>query len=38
MSKTVVVVEDDAGLREQLVKILGTASDLKCVAAFASGE
>jgi DNA-binding NarL/FixJ family response regulator len=38
MRKTVAVVEDDAGLREQLVKILRTASDLKCVATFASGE
>lgn len=36
--RSVVVVEDDRGLREQLVKILHTASDIKCVGAFASGE
>ena len=38
MKKSVVVVEDDCGLREQLVEILRTAPDIKCVAAFASGE
>jgi len=38
MKKLVVVVEDDQGLREQLVEILRTAPDIKCVAAFASGE
>jgi len=38
MKKSVVVVEDDPGLREQLVRILGTAPDIKCVAAYASGE
>ena len=38
MKKTVMVVEDDRGLREQLVKILETAPDLKCVGAFVSGE
>jgi len=38
MKKSVVVVEDDRGLREQLVEILRTAPDIKCVAAFGSGE
>jgi len=36
--KSVVVVEDDRGLREQLVKILETAPDVKCVGAFVSAE
>jgi DNA-binding NarL/FixJ family response regulator len=38
MKKTVVIVEDDGGLREQLVQILETASDIKCLGAFRSGE
>ncbi|MGH7951444.1 MAG: response regulator [Limisphaerales bacterium] len=38
MKKTVVIVEDDRGLREQLVEILDTASDVKCIGAFTSGE
>jgi DNA-binding NarL/FixJ family response regulator len=38
MKKSVVVVEDDPGLREQLVEILRTAPDIKCLAAFGSGE
>jgi DNA-binding NarL/FixJ family response regulator len=38
MIKTVVVVEDDKGLREQLVAILRSAPDLKCIGAFARGE
>ena len=38
MKKTVVVVEDDHGLREQIVQILETAQDLKCMGAYASGE
>jgi DNA-binding NarL/FixJ family response regulator len=38
MKKTVIVVEDDRGLREQLIKIIGTASDMQCVGAFASAE
>jgi DNA-binding NarL/FixJ family response regulator len=33
-----VVVEDDRGLREQLVRVLETASDVKCLGAFASAE
>lgn len=38
MKKTVIVVEDDTGLREQLLKILASASDIKCIGAFSSGE
>jgi DNA-binding NarL/FixJ family response regulator len=38
MKKTVVVVEDDRGLREQIVQILESAPDIKCLAAFASAE
>ena len=38
MKKSVVVVEDDRGLREQLEEILRTAPDIKCMASFASGE
>jgi DNA-binding NarL/FixJ family response regulator len=38
MKKSVVIVEDDAGLREQLVEILGSAPDIKCVGAFGSAE
>src|SRR5579871_1739654 len=38
MKKSVVIVEDDRGLREQLVQILESASDIRCLGAFASGE
>jgi DNA-binding NarL/FixJ family response regulator len=38
MKKSVVVVEDDRGLREQLVQILGTAADIKCLGAYSSAE
>ncbi|HEX3799927.1 MAG TPA: response regulator transcription factor [Verrucomicrobiae bacterium] len=38
MKKSVVVVEDDPGLREQLVEILDQAADIKCVGAFESAE
>ncbi len=38
MKKSVVVVEDDKGLREQLVQILESAPDIKCLAAFMSAE
>jgi len=38
MKKSVVIVEDDRGLREQLVEILESASDIKCLGAFVSGE
>ena len=37
-NKSVVVVEDDKELRKQLVELLGTASDIRCAGAFASGE
>jgi len=38
MKKSVVVVEDDVGLREQIVDILDRAVDIKCVGACASAE
>jgi DNA-binding NarL/FixJ family response regulator len=38
MTKSVVVVEDDRGLREQLVAILRTAPDIKCIGAYATAE
>lgn len=38
MKKSVVIVEDDKGLREQLMKILETAKDISCVGAYASAE
>src|SRR5882757_2202403 len=38
MIKSVAIVEDDRGLREQLVKILCSAPDVKFVGAFASAE
>ena len=38
MKKTVIVVEDDRGLREQLTKILYTAPDIACIGAYASAE
>jgi DNA-binding NarL/FixJ family response regulator len=38
MKRSILVVEDDRGLREQLVKIIETASDMKCVGAFPSAE
>ncbi|HEX4646825.1 MAG TPA: response regulator transcription factor [Verrucomicrobiae bacterium] len=38
MKKSVMVVEDDPGLREQLVEILDQAPDIKCIGAFASAE
>jgi DNA-binding NarL/FixJ family response regulator len=38
MKKSVIVVEDDHGLREQLIKILETAWDIACVGAYASAE
>jgi DNA-binding NarL/FixJ family response regulator len=38
MKKSVAVVEDDQGLRKQLVELLGTAPDIQCLGAFASGE
>src|SRR5215831_12192316 len=38
MNKKVAVVEDNQGLREQLVQILDSAADIRCVGAFASAE
>jgi DNA-binding NarL/FixJ family response regulator len=38
MTKSVIVVEDDHGLRDQLVKIIKAATDIKCVGAFGSAE
>jgi len=38
MNKTVALVEDDPGLREQLVRILKSAPDIDCVGAFATAE
>lgn len=38
MKKTVIIVEDDRGLRDQLVQILELARDIKCLGAFVSGE
>jgi len=38
MAKKVAIVEDNPGLREQLVQILATARDVKCVGAFGSAE
>jgi len=38
MNKSVVVVEDDRTLRQQIVDILATASDIRCIGAFASAE
>jgi DNA-binding NarL/FixJ family response regulator len=36
--KTVVIVEDDAGLREQLMLVLKSARDIECLYAVNSGE
>lgn len=38
MTKKVAIVEDDRGLREQLVQILNAARDARCVGAFLSAE
>ena len=38
MTKRVAIVEDDRGLREQLVQILNSARDVRCLGAYASGE
>jgi DNA-binding NarL/FixJ family response regulator len=38
MKKTVVIVEDDRGLREQLIQILESAQDIKCLGSFNSAE
>ena len=36
--KTVIIVEDNRGLRDQLLHILETAPDIRCAGAFVSGE
>jgi len=38
MKRTVVIIEDDRGLREQLSKIVGAAPDMCCDGAFATAE
>jgi DNA-binding NarL/FixJ family response regulator len=38
MKKSVMIVEDDRELREQLTRILEAESDIRCLGAFASGE
>lgn len=38
MNKSVVIVEDDRALRQQFLEILATASDIRCIGAFASAE
>jgi len=38
MKKSVIIVEDDQELREQLTGILEAESDIKCLGAFATGE
>ncbi len=38
MNKTVVVVEDDSGVRQQIVQILNAAPDIRCIGAFATAD
>jgi DNA-binding NarL/FixJ family response regulator len=38
MARSVIVVEDDRGLREQLVGILNSAAGIRCIGACASAE
>lgn len=38
MKKTIMIVEDDEGLRQQLTKIIGTAPDMECSGVFSSAE
>lgn len=38
MKKNVIIVEDDRGLREQIVDILASAPDIKCIGAYGSAE
>jgi DNA-binding NarL/FixJ family response regulator len=38
MNKTVVVVEDDPALRQQIVQILNAAPDIRCIGAFSTAE
>ncbi len=36
--KSVIIVEDAKGVRQQLVRLIESVSDMKCLGAFASGE
>jgi DNA-binding NarL/FixJ family response regulator len=38
VNKTVALVEDDSGLRDQLTQILNSVPDIRCVGAYSSGE
>ena len=38
MKQSIIIVEDDKGLRQQLIKLLRTTPDVQCVGAFASAE
>jgi DNA-binding NarL/FixJ family response regulator len=38
MKKSILIVEDDQNLREQLVKLIETTSDMQCVGAYPSAE
>jgi DNA-binding NarL/FixJ family response regulator len=38
MQKTVALVEDDRGLREQLLEVLGTDAEIQCLGVFGSAE
>jgi DNA-binding NarL/FixJ family response regulator len=38
MKTTVAIVEDNQGLQKQMVELIGTASDIRCLGAFGSGE
>ena len=38
MIKNVIIVEDDHGLREQIIEILASAKDINCIGAYASAE
>ena len=38
MKKSVIIVEDNQGLREQLLQIIESVSDIKCLGTFMSGE
>ena len=38
MQKTVALVEDDRGLREQLLEVLETDAEIQCLGVFGSAE
>jgi len=38
MKTTVALVEDDRGLRQQMIELIGPAPDIECLGAFATGE